>query len=82
MMQPGPGQYKFMKMSARGNNNCAKWKSSGAMLFGRDKRNFRFDDSETRKITPGPGTYAAPSDFGVYDPNESINSVISRRDRS
>lgn len=69
-------------MTARGNYSFAKWKSSGARLFGRDKRNFQFDDSETRKISPGPGTYAVPSDFGVYDPNESIHSVLeSRRDR-
>jgi len=26
-------------------------------------------------VTPGPGTYRVPTEFGFYDPNENIGGV-------
>jgi hypothetical protein len=32
------------------------------------------DISETRKITPGPGSYKAPTEFGYYEINNFGNT--------
>ena len=48
-------------------------------MFTRGKRDTNLDTSATRKITPGPGTYRAQSDFGYYDINDTISGAGGNR---
>jgi hypothetical protein len=52
---PGPGHYD------------PRTDVSPAPLFTKQSRLVTLDPSETRKITPGPGTYKSPTEFGYYE---------------
>ena len=52
---PGPGHYD------------PRTDVSPAPLFTKQSRLVTLDQSETRKITPGPGTYKSPTEFGYYE---------------
>ena len=61
---PGPGEYistSNVNSTLSYFNN--KYKVSGGSKFGHDKRLADLEQSETRKITPGPGSYMQYSDF-------------------
>ena len=65
---PGPGQYDpRTEVSPNGTYFVDKFKNSQAPLFTKQQRLVTLDPSETRKITPGPGTYKAPTEFGYYE---------------
>lgn len=90
---PGPGNYDMatLEFDKKGRYSLAKWKNSGAPVFSKARRTVNLDDSVTRKskiilltlliiVTPGPGTYRVGTEFGYYDPNESIaNASFSKR---
>lgn len=49
-MVPGPGNYAVkLEMNKRGNYSAAKFRNSGAPLFGRAMRETNLDTSATRK---------------------------------
>ena len=62
---PGPGQYE--PKTEIGNYVLDRYKNTNAIVFTKQQRLVTLDISETRKITPGPGTYRAPSEFGFYE---------------
>ena len=52
MQVPGPGNYENhekLKMDAKGNYQYSKWRSSGAPVFSRSRRNTNLETSVTRK---------------------------------
>ena len=55
---PGPGQYTPRIEGGHGPSR---------VCFSKEPRLVTLDTSETRRITPGPGTYKSPSEFGYYD---------------
>jgi hypothetical protein len=57
-------------MNSTGTYFDRKFKSSGAPVFTKQNRKIELDFSETRKITPGPGSYKKGSEFG-YIANDS-----------
>jgi hypothetical protein len=63
---PGPGEYSPRSESNVGNYFIAKYRNSGAPVFSKGKRLAELDLSQTRKITPGPGSYRIQSEFGFY----------------
>ena len=75
IVYPGPGAYSQGVLGPQGYRSIlSQYKSPGAINIGNGTR----DDNKnlTKYITPGPGTYQAPSDFGHYsqpekDPNAS-----------
>ena len=54
-------------MSPSGQYFIDKYHNSGAPVFTKQQRLVTLDVSETRKITPGPGSYRAPSEFGFQE---------------
>ena len=51
--------------------------NTGAPVFSKTKRQVVLDNSETRKITPGPGTYRFQSEFGYYNAHDIEHSMFS-----
>lgn len=75
---PGPGQYDpKTDQNSSGSYFLEKFKNSQAPVFPRQTRLVTLDPSETRKITPGPGTYRAPSEFGYYEISAGANLLGS-----
>lgn len=75
---PGPGQYDpKTDVNANGTYFVDKFKNSQAPVFPRQSRLVTLDISETRKITPGPGAYKAPTEFGYYELNNlgTVNPI-------
>jgi Sperm-tail PG-rich repeat len=67
---PGPGQYELKTdVNAQGTYFVDKYKNSQAPVFTKQSRLVTLDPSETRKITPGPGSYKMPTEFGYYEIN-------------
>ena len=67
---PGPGQYDpKTNVNPNGTYFVDKYKNSQAPVFTKQSRLVTLDVSETRKITPGPGSYKAPTEFGYYEIN-------------
>ena len=71
---PGPGQYDHPKpVNAEGRNFVSQYKSCAARTFGSERRKSALDYCGSifyliiTVATPGPGTYVAPSDFGIYE---------------
>ncbi len=62
-------------MNAQGRYFQHRFKNANVIKFGRNKRVIVLDNSETRKITPGPGEYRAPSDFGFIDQPQRKTSI-------
>jgi hypothetical protein len=57
MQVPGPGNYEDhekLKMDPRGSYQFSKWRSSGAPVFSRSRRNTNLETSVTRKSKPLP----------------------------
>ena len=55
---PGPGQYTpSTNLNKTGTYFYKKFKNSGAPIFPKASRLVTLDMSETRRITPGPGSY-------------------------
>jgi hypothetical protein len=62
MQIPAPGSYNDDEQWQKTKRNLGT-----GTLFGKGIRRIVLDTSVTPKQTPGPGTYRAPSEFGVYD---------------
>lgn len=80
--EPGPGEYnQIASVNKTGIFFFKKYKNSGAPVFSKAKRLATLDLSETRKITPGPGTYRISSDFGYYNPLDATftSSIMTGR---
>lgn len=76
IQEPGPGAYNpSVGVDKTGQYFINKYKNSGAPVFNKQKRIVALDTSETRKITPGPGSYRLQSEFGYYDPSGDIVSA-------
>eukprot|EP00347_Sterkiella_histriomuscorum_P017484 403349183 len=74
--EPGPGAYQQIEsVNKTGTFFFNKYKNTGAPVFGKSRRLVQLDDSATRKITPGPGTYRVQSEFGFYNPTEINNET-------
>ncbi|CDW73627.1 UNKNOWN [Stylonychia lemnae] len=74
MQEPGPGQYRHVEaVSNTGNYFIKKFKNSGAPVFSKSRRLVELDVSQTRKITPGPGSYRIQSEFGFYDASQTTD---------
>lgn len=66
-MVPGPGQYQpKLDMTKTGDYFVSKFRSAGTRTFYHsDRRTIGLP--ECAKVTPGPGSYRAPSEFGFYE---------------
>ncbi len=65
--QPGPGQYSpRLDMTKEGKYYIQKFSSSGARTFYHHNRK-TMDNNSTARLSPGPGSYRMPSDFGFYE---------------
>eukprot|EP00357_Protocruzia_adherens_P022362 CAMPEP_0114987712 /NCGR_PEP_ID=MMETSP0216-20121206/9170_1 /TAXON_ID=223996 /ORGANISM="Protocruzia adherens, Strain Boccale" /LENGTH=390 /DNA_ID=CAMNT_0002350361 /DNA_START=37 /DNA_END=1209 /DNA_ORIENTATION=+ len=60
---PGPGTYGNVEFNATGSYFVSKFKSSFARTFSNSARN---SWSSPNLLTPGPGSYRLPSEFGYY----------------
>ncbi len=64
---PGPGQYSpKTQMTQTGVYFFSKWKNAGTRTFYHANRK-TIALPPCAKITPGPGYYKAPSEFGYYE---------------
>jgi len=74
---PGPGNYKRDTIFKKnGFNFNSTIKSNMARSFGRKLSNRNWSMSDV----PGPGTYIAPSEFGIYiSKNSDLNNTMSNR---
>ena len=77
---PGPGAYEVKTMMNKdGNHFLSKFPSSKCFPFSKSERKFYpslKDGSKKDLEIPGPGSYRAPSAFGLYElPLERSNSV-------
>lgn len=79
---PGPGQYDpKTEVNSQGAYFLDRLKNSCAPIFTKQQRLVTLDPSETRKITPGPGTYRAPSEFGYYEVS-NLNNILPSQSQS
>lgn len=63
-LTPGPGTQKVLEgTSPNGKYSVSIFKNSGAQVWSKDLRK----SISTTSISPGPGSYSAPSDFGQYE---------------
>ena len=77
---PGPGQYEIKpSLNSTGSYFISKFRSSLVRSFGVETR-----DSLTRGsvLTPGPGTYRSPSEFGVYRASEKLVKESERLEKN
>jgi hypothetical protein len=71
---PGPGQYTHVTtISEAGKNFVSRFESSKSRTFGQSTRdsptNIKLGSLLPHRVlvTPGPGSYIAPSEFGLYE---------------
>lgn len=88
MQVPGPGNYdnhEKLKMDPKGNYLFSKWRSSGAPVFSRSRRNTNLETSVTRKSKhwlsvlcsyAGPGNI--PDALGVRVPGGDWELQLAR----
>jgi hypothetical protein len=69
---PGPGQYSpKMEMSKTGDYFFSKYTSAGTRTFYHSNRQ-TIQLPTCAKVTPGPGHYRPPSEFGYYEPRKKF----------
>ena len=68
---PGPGQYSpRMDMSKTGTYFYSKWAGSGTRTFYHSNRQ-TIKLPTCANLTPGPGSYRIPSEFGQYESRQA-----------
>ena len=78
MPSPGPGHYTTLEATSKtGNYFVSKLHSSKCRRFGSEARGYL--DAQVRlTLSPGPGMYTAPSDFGQYEAQKKYMSEFQR----
>lgn len=62
-LTPGPGQYEHVgDIDPKGLYYCSKFVDTKSTVFTRAKREL----TKIRALSPGPGAYRLPSEFGYY----------------
>lgn len=79
---PGPGHYtETPAITKTGMHFFSKYKSSLCRRFGQEARNHSSQIGSS-KMTPGPGTYVLPSDFGIYQAQDKFVAETARTERN
>lgn len=77
---PGPGSYTVqgIDLSPKGKYVSSKIHNCLTSTFHGSERKFLGD----KTITPGPGNYRLPSDFGYYDSTKKLGETFERVHKS
>lgn len=86
---PGPGAYDVRPSSRDGSSVLSKYPSIRNGRFSTSSRSEYYDkkfksgthlnymtENDVLKDTPGPGSYIAPSEFGIYVSSKALNASL------
>ncbi len=77
-VRPGPGNYALISATSRtGTYFLSRFRSSACRRFGSELRS----TLALFPVSPGPGTYRLPSEFGHYESQEKYVAETARTDR-